>query len=85
MIMTPTSLQMMIVIIAAVALLQSAVVDAFSIRDTPSDRRSILQQIASATVVASLPCSPANALLVDNSSPDLPAFGGGIAEAKQRL
>lgn len=75
-----------ILLIIGVAALQQ--VEAFSLtnNNTPQDRRSILQQIvtASATVV-SLPSSPANALLLDNSSPDLPAFSGGIEEAKERF
>jgi len=73
------------IIAAAAALLQQG--DAFSIHNnTPQDRRSIIHQIvtASATVV-SLPSSPANALLVESSSPDVPAFTGGIAEAKERF
>lgn len=74
-----------IMIIGAAALQQ---VEAFSLTNnkTPQDRRSILQQIvtASATIV-SLPSSPANALLLDNTSPDLPAFAGGIEEAKERF
>lgn len=63
-------------------------VEAFSLsnNNTPQDRRSILQQIATASAtVVSLPSSPANALLLDNSSPDLAAFAGGIEEAKERF
>ena len=69
-------------IIGAAALQQ---VEAFSLPNTPQDRRSMIQQIvtASATVVA-LPSSPANAL-IDNASRDVPAFAGGIAEGKERL
>ncbi len=73
-----------LIIIGAVALQQ---VEAFSLpNNTPQDRRSMIQQIvtASATVM-SLPSSPANALLLDTSSPDLPAFSGGIEEAKERF
>lgn len=54
----------------------------------PQDRRSlIIQQIVTASAVVSLPfyTHPANALLLDNSSPDLPAFAGGVTEAKERL
>ncbi|KAL7449769.1 hypothetical protein ACHAWC_001795 [Mediolabrus comicus] len=79
--MTP---QTTIILIAAAfaALVQAA--DAFSIPERPQDRRSLLQQIVTAAA-ASLPSSSANALLVDNSSPDLPAFKGEISEAKQRF
>ena len=73
-----------LIIIGAAALQQ---VEAFSLpNNTPQDRRSMIQQIvtASATVM-SLPSSPANALLLDTSSPDLPAFSGGIEEAKERF
>jgi|Transcript_19301 hypothetical protein len=72
----------LLTIIGAAALQQ---VDAFSLPNTPQDRRSMIQQIvtASATVVA-LPSFPANALL-DNASRDVPAFAGGIAEGKERL
>ena len=84
-IMTP---QTTIILLAAAfaALVQAA--DAFSIPERPQDRRSLLQQIVTASsgiAAASLPSSPANALLVDNSSPDLPAFKGVISEAKQRF
>uniref|UniRef100_A0A7S2LJ50 Uncharacterized protein n=1 Tax=Skeletonema marinoi TaxID=267567 RepID=A0A7S2LJ50_9STRA len=72
----------LLTIIGAAALQQ---VEAFSLPNTPQDRRSMIQQIvtASATVVA-LPSFPANALL-DNASRDVPAFAGGIAEGKERL
>ena len=73
-----------LIIIGAAALQQ---VEAFSLpNNTPQDRRSMIQQIvtASATVM-SLPSSPANALLLDTSSPDVPAFSGGIGEAKERF
>ena len=73
-----------LIIIGAAALQQ---VEAFSLpNNTPQDRRSMIQQIvtASATVM-SLPSSPANALLLDTSSPDVPAFSGGIEEAKERF
>ena len=84
-IMTP---QTTIILIAAFAALVQAA-DAFSIPERPQDRRSLLQQIATASscgfTAAYLPSSPANALLVDNSSPDLPAFKGDISEAKQRF
>lgn len=56
-------------------------VDAFA----SQDRRSIIKQIVTASVaVVSLPSSPANASL-EKSSPDVPAFAGGIAEAKERF
>ena len=83
-IMTPQTT--IILITAFAALVQAA--DAFSIPERPQDRRSLLQQIvtvSSGITAASLPSSPANALLVDNSSPDLPAFKGDISEAKQRF
>ena len=65
-------------------------VAAFSLpsNNIPQDRRSIIiQQIVTASAVVSLPFypPPANALLLDNSSPDLPAFAGGVIEAKERL
>ena len=82
--MTP---QTTIILIAAAlaALVQAA--DAFSIPERPQDRRSLLQQIVTAScgITAAYLPSPANALLVDNSSPDLPAFKGDISEAKQRF
>jgi len=74
-----------IVVFVAALLQQVVAVESFSVPDEPTGRRSILQQIVAASI-ASLPCSPAaNALLVDNSSPDLPAFKGGISEAKERF
>mmetsp|Transcript_14905 Transcript_14905/g.22333 ORF Transcript_14905/g.22333 Transcript_14905/m.22333 type:complete len:198 (-) Transcript_14905:35-628(-) len=72
----------LLTIIGAAALQQ---VDAFSLPNTPQDRRSMIQQIVTASAtVAALPSFPANALL-DNASRDVPAFAGGIAEGKERL
>jgi hypothetical protein len=73
-----------IIAAAAAALLQQG--HAFSLlNNTPQDRRSIIQQIVTSATVVSLPSSPTNALLVESSSPDIPAFTGGIAEAKERF
>ena len=72
----------LLTIIGAAALQQ---VEAFSLPNTPQDRRSMIQQIVTASAtVAALPSFPANALL-DNASRDVPAFAGGIAEGKERL
>eukprot|EP00577_Skeletonema_sp_RCC1716_P028273 CAMPEP_0113401312 /NCGR_PEP_ID=MMETSP0013_2-20120614/16621_1 /TAXON_ID=2843 ORGANISM="Skeletonema costatum, Strain 1716" /NCGR_SAMPLE_ID=MMETSP0013_2 /ASSEMBLY_ACC=CAM_ASM_000158 /LENGTH=68 /DNA_ID=CAMNT_0000286503 /DNA_START=56 /DNA_END=258 /DNA_ORIENTATION=+ /assembly_acc=CAM_ASM_000158 len=63
----------LLTIIGAAALQQ---VDAFSLPNTPQDRRSMIQQIVTAsTTVVALPSFPANALL-DNASRDVPAFAG---------
>lgn len=60
-------------------------VKAFSLANNPQDRRTILKQLIVSVTAVSLPSSPSNASLLDNTSPDLPAFSGSVAEAKERF
>ena len=60
-------------------------VKAFSLANNPQDRRTILKQLVTSVAALSLPSSPSNASLLDNASPDLPAFSGSVAEAKERF